>query len=427
MRNERCYPPYLVATLLALAACQTSGEILSSVGGAAGADPTDGVTTAPNGGAPNGGTDSSASGGNAGESGLDLPFQGAPSSLSLGSRHSCFISLGALYCFGAGQDGALGNGSSDDHSVAYLANQHTDYLQVGAGSTLSCALRASGELECSGLGQNGATGSFSDRFTLEAVPLNEAIQTFDVGSEHVCAIERSGRLYCWGANAEGQLGQADPFPDEGPASSTPLEVPHELEFQRVAAGQGHTCAIDVSGALYCWGRNSSNELGLGPSAAGQLRTPQRVGLEQDWQDVRAGQSHACATRSDASLWCWGGNSSGQLGTGDRIGRDAPTQVATGVLGFDLDTFHTCIQTVEGIACVGRGIEGALGTGDLEDRLVLTSVPGTEGALEVGVGRFHSCFRTTESVYCTGQNDEGRLGLGDLERRATFSVVLEPRL
>jgi alpha-tubulin suppressor-like RCC1 family protein len=381
----------VLATLLATS-CEVRGDILSSEG--------------------------------LGGSGPGAIFSGQATSLSMGSYHSCFVAEGGLYCFGNGSTGALGNGTTQDRPVPTRANSRTSYSTVTCGGTLSCALHSDGSVECTGLGKDGGSGAFTDRFEFGPVATSESITFINAGESHVCAIGESARLYCWGANAEGQLGQPDPFPGEGPPSSTPLEVPHTTGFRRVSAGQGHTCAIDTDGALYCWGRNTNNELGLGDGAADQLRTPQHVGTDADWSEVRAGQNHTCALKTDRSLWCWGNNESGQLGTGDTTSSDLPSRIASDVDALDLDTFHTCILRAGTVECTGRGDEGALGTGTL-DQSTFQPAPLSASALELGVGRFHTCVATASRVLCTGQNDDGRLGVGDFERRSAFTEVNAP--
>jgi alpha-tubulin suppressor-like RCC1 family protein len=378
--------------LAALAGCEVRGDILSSDG--------------------------------AGGEGAGMVFDGQAKSLSAGSYHSCFVAEGGIYCFGRGSEGALGNGSHQNRAVPTRMGTKTGYSLVVSGETLSCALDGDGKIECTGLGQDGGNGTFTDRLELGSVALSEPATFLAAGFGHVCALGVSKRLYCWGANAEGQLGQDDPFPGEGPPSSTPLEVPHSAGFRTVSGGQGHTCAIDTSGALYCWGRNSGNELGLGDSAADQIRTPERVGTDTDWTLVRAGQGHTCALKTDRSLWCWGENESGQLGTGNVSPLDRPTRITRGVDALALNTFHTCVLRSAAVACTGRGLEGALGTGT-NDQLVFAEAPLGTPVLELSAGRFHTCVSTASSVLCTGQNDDGRLGVGDFARRSAFTEVSAP--
>jgi alpha-tubulin suppressor-like RCC1 family protein len=80
-------------------------------------------------------------------------------------------------------------------------------------------------------------------------------------------------------------------------------------WKAISAGRAHTCAIRVSGSLWCWGYNSNGQLGDGTTS--DRRSPVQVG-SASWKSVAAATSHTCAIRADDTLWCWGSDSSGQI-------------------------------------------------------------------------------------------------------------------
>jgi hypothetical protein len=238
-------------------------------------------------------------------------------------------------------------------------------------------------------------------------------------------------LYCWGANDEGQLGQAGVFPASDPEAEdalSPVQVPVP-EVRAVSVGQGHTCAIALTGALYCWGRNTSRELGGGDSI--QHRTPLLIGSDLDWLAIAAGQNHTCALRNDETLWCWGlntafdGEEGSPLGVAEAGFFDVPTRIGTtsGFIALSGDTFHSCaVQREERLWCWGRNIEGQLGLSDTAFYPTPRLVPGRFA--RVSVGRFFTCAVTAEGqVACTGANESGQLGLGDRNRRIEFTSGL----
>ena len=74
----------------------------------------------------------------------------------------------------------------------------------------------------------------------------------------------------------------------------------------------HTVAIKSDGALWAWGSNSNNQLGVGSP---NKKAPALVSADSDWAEVAAGEGHTLAVKTDVTLWAWGANSIGQLGDG----------------------------------------------------------------------------------------------------------------
>lgn len=350
--------------------------------------------------------------------------------LAAGPYHSCGIDGGRLLCWGSNDHGELGVGDvAPRTSPATLAGD--DWKEVVVGERHTCARRTGGSPWCWGDNTAGQLGtglggpSSTPAFVSMDAPVTELASTYD----HTCAIDEEHALFCWGANAEGQLAQDDPFPGPGVDRATPVQVGVDRDWLVADAGEGHTCGIRAPGNLWCWGRNSDGEQGLGPGAPGQTRTPGRAGTGEDWRDVRVGQQTSCGLRGPGTLWCWGGNDFGEGGLGDTAQRDEPTQVGA----FDdwtvisLDTFHACgVRATGALYCWGRNIEGQLGLGDAEARLTPTRVDAADDWISVAAGRFHTCaLKRDRSVLCTGQNNVGQLGLGDTMTRLTFTPVVLP--
>lgn len=341
-----------------------------------------------------------------------------------GDRHSCGVVDGRLYCWGENQTGALGLGDFAGRLVPSQVGDSSDWSAVGAGDGFSCGIRA-GLVFCWGTGSSGqlGNGQFSLASTPQEVTLPGPAQSLSVGHQHACAIV-DGSLLCWGNNSEGQLAQGDPFTGPGVNSSMPLLIPSGVTWSRVSAGQGHTCAIQTDGALWCWGRNARGELGLGAAAPDQIRIPDVVGSDTDWTDIAAGQNHTCGIRA-GELYCWGDNGSNQLGTDvadftDDLALVVGVQDATHVT---VDTFHTCVLSATGtLGCWGRNIEGILGDGTIEARAVPTAAMPTDAWDQVAAGRFHTCGVRFGAILCSGENSDGRLGTGDLERRRVFTAT-----
>ncbi len=346
--------------------------------------------------------------------------------LAAGTGHTCALVTGRLWCWGESSQGQLAS-MREDALVPVDLSGLGDFVEVTGRGEHVCGRTTNGEIMCWGESEGGQAGA--GRFGRAVPPavvtgLGEATQV-SAGYHGTCAVDRSGTLWCWGQNREGQLAQGDPPPfleDQ----AIPLSVSNQ-GWRFVAMGQGHGCAIDQADRLFCWGRNTDRQLGIGAAAADQRRAPAQVG-ERLYRHVAAGQSHSCAIDRGGSLFCFGDNAHGQLGVGGRDDRPVPAEVLFGddsqaVTDVDLDTFHSCAIRGGSLYCWGRNVEGQLGLGHLDDVDRPARVGEGTDWQQVAVGRFHTCAsRRDGSVWCTGENGDGRLGTDDLARRSSFTRV-----
>ncbi|MDQ3037126.1 MAG: hypothetical protein M3Y87_32330 [Myxococcota bacterium] len=347
--------------------------------------------------------------------------------VTAGGAHSCAVLGGALSCWGDGSEGALGIGASGDLLAPARVGDDRDWISIVAGQGMTCGLRSGSGLYCWGANDVGQLG-LGDR-SPRAVPTPVALPGVPLlvrtARRFGCSILDDGQLVCWGENFEGQLGRADASPGED--GLTPEPVASARTFLAVSTGQGHTCAIASDGTLWCWGRNTDVQLGLGAGARGQIRTPTQVGNATSWAHVAAGQGHTCASREDGTLWCWGEDFAGQVGIALGSSFDVPTQVGTDTGWGALSTyvFHTCGVKADGtLWCWGRNAEGQLGVGDIMDRLEPTRVDDRNDWARVSAGWFHTCAQRRDgTIWCTGGNGDGRLGVGDGDRRRSFELVV----
>jgi alpha-tubulin suppressor-like RCC1 family protein len=234
-------------------------------------------------------------------------------------------------------------------------------------------------------------------------------QQIAAGGAFTCAIAYDRSLWCWGANASGQLGNGSYV-----SSTVPVRVGPDTDWVRVAAGGGHACAVKTDESLWCWGSNSNGQIGDG--TYGTHLEPWRVGTSNDWESPALGASHSCAIRLDDTLWCWGQNDDGRLGDGTTMTRLEPVPVTSigGVVEAACGACHTCAVTSEGgLFCWGRNFEWQLGEGPAGGSLVPQSVEPVSGTwVSVTAGHVHTCAVSIEgSLYCWGSNSEGQLGDG----------------
>lgn len=228
------------------------------------------------------------------------------------------------------------------------------------------------------------------------------------GGTHTCSLEASGAVLCWGGNDSGQLGDGSAGRRTAPAR---VALPEPIA--RLSAGVSHTCGVSVLGNTFCWGANSTGQLGDG-TAVGRAE-PVPVGTDRPFTDVFAGSTHTCGLDAAGRLYCWGQNSHGQLGDGSRTNRTAPVR-AGGNRTFVAATVgwaHTCGLAGDGTAfCWGRNSSGELGDGRTADRAAPAAVAGGHRFTAIAAGSAHTCgLSTGGTILCWGQNDHGQLGNG----------------
>jgi len=151
------------------------------------------------------------------------------------------------------------------------------------------------------------------------VPVQEYTAATDwaqvsAGNLHTCAMKKDGRLFCWGYNSIGQLGNNDYLSSLIPVQ----EYTAATDWAQVSAGNLHTCAVKKDGRLFCWGWN----------LYGSGSVPAQVTAATDWAHVSAGNSHTCAVKQDGRLFCWGNGDTGQLGNNSTSNSLMPMQEFT---------------------------------------------------------------------------------------------------
>jgi alpha-tubulin suppressor-like RCC1 family protein len=201
----------------------------------------------------------------------------------------------------------------------------------------------------------------------------------------------------------------------------------DTDWASVSAGAYHTCAKKLDNSLWCWGYNSSGQLGLGLSAPEKSDAPAKVSDELNWAVVSVGAGHSCATKSDGTLWCWGSNSNGQIGVGTTLTAFSPTPVVgTGFSAVSAGASHTCATGVDGsLACWGFNDIGQLGDGTTAQKTVPTPVTGNDW-IAVGAGSAHTCaIKMDGSLWCWGDNTTGQLGDGTNANHIAPTRILNP--
>lgn len=250
--------------------------------------------------------------------------------ITTGDNHSCGLGpSGEALCWGKGRNGQLGDGNIVDRRLPVAVRDGHDFVQITAGGSHTCAVDGLGDTHCWGRNIEGQLGNGATAIR-ETKPVAVAFsgQRFmkvDAGRWHTCGLLADGRALCWGLNREGQLGTGDTQGRSRPTSVSGSIVSGGLRFSTIALGDWHSCALDDSGAAYCWGQNSEGQLGNNTTAGST--TPVLVAGGHSFVAIAAGDFHTCAMDAAGAVFCWGDNRNGQLGIGSAtIGSSVPLHV-----------------------------------------------------------------------------------------------------
>jgi alpha-tubulin suppressor-like RCC1 family protein len=194
--------------------------------------------------------------------------------LSSGSYHTCAVTLvGAGICWGSNGNGQLGSvaaGLGSSYSPVPVEGGLT-YRAIVAGLLHTCALAADSTAYCWGDNSSGTLGNNSTRYSLVPVPVLGGFKasTVALGMFFTCALAPAGSAWCWGNNDAGTLGNGTTASD-----SVPVPVSGGLSFAQLSVGTGHhACGVTQAGVLYCWGSNANGQLGRPGHGRGNSSVP----------------------------------------------------------------------------------------------------------------------------------------------------------
>jgi alpha-tubulin suppressor-like RCC1 family protein len=235
--------------------------------------------------------------------------------VTAGKRHTCAsLTTGEVACWGDNQSGQFVH-SNVLESLTPLIDDLPDWPpgkaswadQVEAGDDYSCVITTNGAMLCDGLNDFDQCGNLPDKgiVTMEA----GSVSGVSLHEDFTCAGTHSGNVMCWGRNDAGQLGGAD---GASPVS-VPTLVPDVGQVKDVHVGQTHACTLQSNGKVTCWGGAQAGQTGVG---IGDVTPPTALILPGGAESVKAlavGGQHTCALDASGQLLCWGTNEQGQTG------------------------------------------------------------------------------------------------------------------
>lgn len=288
----------------------------------------------------------------------------------------------------------------------------SSWKAVSAGDTHTCGIKSDDSVWCWGANASGQIGdntSGTNRIIPTAVNGGGAWKVVTSGNSFTCGIKSDDSLWCWGGNATGQLGDNT----SGTNRLVPVAINGGGTWKLVSAGSDFACGIKNDDTLWCWGSNGFGQIGDNTSGTNRL-IPTAVNGGGTWKLVSAG-SHTCGIKSDDTVWCWGYNGQGQIGDNTSgNNRLVPTAVNGGGTWkrVSAGTLHTCgIKNDDTFWCWGDNFVGQIGDNtSFNTRLIPTAVNGGGAWKLASAGNYFTCgSKIDNSLWCWGANSDGQLG------------------
>ncbi|MFN7471765.1 MAG: RCC1 domain-containing protein, partial [Roseiflexaceae bacterium] len=359
----------------------------------------------------------------------------------MGLSFACAVDTGGTgWCWGNNSDGQLGDGTTVSRSTAVQISGLSNIDRIHVGSAHVCAIQNTGKVFCWGdntYGQLG-DGTTTDSATpVEVTSLSLSATQIEVGDDSSCAKVGSGAFYCWGRNTS-QLGIA-PIPGANVTTATQITALPTL--RRIEMGEYHTCGINTTGSMFCWGENIYGQFGA--NGNGVAPVGGFSGLT-NISDFATGSENTCVIVTGGTVYCAGNDSRGTLGNGDadsngsdyESGMNQPWLVSGITDAVSISMSHQArsacalLSTTNGVMCWGDNTYGQLGDGTTTNSAIPVT-PQTEltsDIVRISVGPRNGCaLKSDGTVYCWGDNSHGQLGVGDTNAYTGIQTVTDGSL
>jgi alpha-tubulin suppressor-like RCC1 family protein len=226
---------------------------------------------------------------------------------------------------GLGDGPISGVGRSSPVSVA---GGFTDWCQLAASFDKTSGIRSNGSLWSWGCNQFGQLGTGNNTCTNSPVSVvggfTDWCQVSGGGGSHSLAVRTNGTAWAWGCNGNGQFGNNSTTNRSSPVSV----VGGFTDWCQVSAGSNHSLGLRTNGTLWAWGYNGSGQLGTNTITA-RSSPVSVVGGFTDWCQVSGGQNQSFGIKTNGTLWSWGNNQFGRLGDGTTVNKSSPVLVLGG--------------------------------------------------------------------------------------------------
>jgi alpha-tubulin suppressor-like RCC1 family protein len=325
-----------------------------------------------------------------------------------------------VLAWGANVYGELGNGTTTSSTtpapVMLPAGYHYTVVRC---QLFGLARTTSGRVFAWGLNDDGELGDGTTltRLTPVAVKLPRGVKvtTVRAGVDFVLALTSTGKILAWGNNSKGQLGNGTTVSRRLPV---PVKLPNGVTVKAISAGDDNGLALTTAGRLLSWGGNEAGQLGDGTRKGrlvpGSVKLPPHTSVTS----IAAGNNVGFAVTSAGRLLAWGANGQGTLGDGTTTSRSTPVQVklpkGVKVVAASGGLLHVLALTAGGrVLAWGYNVAGQLGDGTTTNRHVPVWVKLPKGVTvrALAAGKFYSMALTANHRILAWGSNDGDLGDG----------------
>jgi uncharacterized repeat protein (TIGR02543 family) len=373
------------------------------------------------------------------------------SSSSSAEHSTTLTSTGRVFMWGYNSNSQLGDGTTTNRNVpieitpSFSLASGDKITSLSLGWRHSSALTSTGRVFMWGWNRDCQLGDGTD--TDKNVPTeitsnfslasNDKIIALSLGVQHSSALSAMGRVFMWGYNVAGQLGDG---------TSTTRSIPTEITtgfslfagetIISISLSIDHSSALTSTGRVFMWGWNKDGQLGDGTSITRNVPTEITsnfsLPIGEKILSLSMGSSHSSAFTSTGRVFMWGYNQFGQLGNGMNVNRNLPTEITSNfsfsesekIISLSLGSTHSSALTSTGRVFIwGSNEYGKLGDGTNTDKNVPTEITSSfsliagEKIISLSLGWYHSLALTsTARVYAWGANWNNSLGDGTSSNR-----------
>ena len=289
-----------------------------------------------------------------------------------GSEHTVALKTdGTLWAWGNNSSGQLGDSTTVDKIIPTQIGTATNWKTISAGPFYTVAIKTDGTLWAWGGSPSGNT------IAPLQIGTDNNWMVVSAGYAHILALKNDGTLWALGDNSTGELGDDTIIY----TTTTPKQIGTASNWKTVSAGYFYSEATKTDGTLWAWGQNKSGKLGSGGAAYIDIYFPEQIGTDTNWLTVSANVTgnHTIGIKNDGTLWSWGDNTYGQVGDSTNTQRNIPVKIAANSRWSSVAVGANCNLAIDinnVLSAWGDNSNNQLGDATSTNRYLPESIPCT---------------------------------------------------